>query len=358
MLEKLIIAARVEDPSIAHEVISLLSMGDVGPRLVAAGIKVRVLGLRRSPAALLDLVRLVLWLRKAGPRAVVQTWMYHGDLVGGLAATLAGQRKIVWNVRQTGLDLRDIGRATRLVVRACGLVSRWLPTRIVANAQAAVTSHAAVGYDTNRFVVIPNGFDTSTFSRDLQSRHALRQAWGIAEHELAIGMVARLDPQKDHGNFVATAAIVAKELPSTRFVLVGRGVTQSALLSRQISEAGLLQRFVLEEQHRDVPRVMNALDIFCLSSRTEGFPNVLGEAMACETPSVTTDAGDARNLIGNDMLVARVEDPSELAQCILRIGRLPESRRRELGRQQRARVVGTFGIARIWRQYRSLYLQS
>ncbi len=357
MLEKLIHEARLADPGVTHEVVSLRSLGDVGPRLVAAGVKVRVLGLGRSPVALLGLGRLASWLRAAGPNVVVQTWMYHGDLLGGLAARLAGRRRVVWNVRQTGLDLRDIGRATRAVVRLCGLASRWLPTRIVTNAHAAIAAHAALGYDTKRFLVIPNGFDPAVFARKPEARQALRDAWGLADHELAIGMVARLDPQKDFGNFVAAAAIVARDLPAARFVLVGKGVPGDAPLSTLISDAGLAGRFILEDKRGDIPSVMNALDIFCLSSRKEGFPNVLGEAMACETPSATTDAGDARSVIGDDSLVARTEDPAALAQCILRIGRLPEPARREMGRLQRARIVERFSIARIWQQYHSLYQQ-
>lgn len=189
------------------------------------------------------------------------------------------------------------------------------------------------------------------------ARRVLRDAWGMSDQDLVIGMVARLDPQKDFGNFVAAAAIVAGELPTARFVLVGKGVPGDAHLSQLIADAGLSHRFTLEEKRSDIPGVMSALDIFCLSSRAEGFPNVLGEAMACETPSATTDAGDARSVIGDDSLVARTEDPASLARCILRIGRLSESARREMGRLQRARIVEQFAIAHIWQQYRGLYVQ-
>ena len=100
---------------------------------------------------------------------------------------------------------------------------------------------------------------------------------------------------------------------------------------------------------------MSALDIFCLSSRAEGFPNVLGEAMACETPSVTTDCGDARAVIGDAALVAPIADAGELAQRILRVAELDAAKRRSLGRTQRIRIEELFDINKVWKQYRNLY---
>jgi glycosyltransferase involved in cell wall biosynthesis len=357
MLEKLILAARLEDPSITHEVISLGSMGEIGPRLVLAGVPVRALRLNQPTGALVGLPTLVAWLRAAGPHAVVQTWMYHADLIGGIAAWIAGQRRVIWNIRQTGLELGDISRATRSVVRVCAALSRRLPKKIVCNARAAIPAHAALRYHTEHFEVIPNGFDTSKFTRQSEARPALRKNWRIADDEIVIGMVARFDPQKDHSNFVAAAAMVASEVPAARFVLVGRGIRKNPDLTEHIARIGLSSRFVLEEQRGDMPAVMSALDVFCLSSRAEGFPNVLGEAMACETPAVSTDAGDARMLIGDDALIAQAGDPAALAACILRAARLPPSQRAELGRRQRSRIESEFNITQIWRRYRALYKQ-
>lgn len=357
MLEKLILTARMEDPSITHEVISLGSLGEVGPRLVLAGIPVRALGLNQLTGALVGFPRLVAWLRAAGPHAVVQTWMYHADLIGGLAAWSAGQRKVIWNIRQTGLELGDISRATRAVVRACAAFSRRLPRKIVCNARAAIPSHAALRYHTEHFEVIPNGFDLSKFARQSEGRQALRQSWRISDDEMVIGMVARFDPQKDHANFVGAAAIVANEIPAARFVLVGRSIRKNPDLAQHIAQIGLSSRFVLEEERGDIPAVMSALDVFCLSSRAEGFPNVLGEAMACETPAVSTDAGEARMLIADDALIAPAGDPAALAACILRAARLSPLQRAELGRRQRNRIESEFNITQIWRRYRALYKQ-
>ena len=355
MLEKLVLAARQHSPDVTQEIISLRDLGDIGPRLLAEGVRVRALGLVGASSAPGAFLRLVRWLRDLPRTTVVQTWMYHADLIGGLAARLAGKSAIVWNVRQTGLELRDIGRATRMVVRACAWDSHHVPARIVCNAQAAIAAHGAVGYATVRFQVIANGFDTTRFSRQLHARAVIRQRWKLDDKHLAIGLVARLDPQKDHRNFILAAKEVARALPCARFVLVGRGIPESAELTQCIEENGLTDRFVREGQQQDIPAIMSGLDIFCLSSRAEGFPNVLGEAMACETPSVSTDVGDARMLLVDPHCLAPAENSQALATALLAMARTSPTERLAIAAGQRQRIVAAFGIASIWTQYLSLY---
>jgi glycosyltransferase involved in cell wall biosynthesis len=356
MLEKLILASRAATPEVDHRVVSLRSQGTVGSRLATEGIRVDALGatgLASLPSCLRKLRTL---LADTPSGTIVQTWMYHADLVGGLAARHAG-RTVVWNIRQTGLGRDDIGRATRCVVRLCGMLSRRLPARILCNASAAIEAHARFGYDTSRFEVIPNGFDTERFARDEAGALPVRQAWGLRDEAVAVGLVARLDPQKDHATFVRAAALAAARVPMLRFVLVGRGIPESAPLRATIAEAGMQDRFVLDGQRTDIVQVMSALDVFCLSSRAEGFPNVLGEAMACETPSVSTDCGDARFVLGDDMRVAPVGDAVALAERIVEIAMLTRPQRRALGARQRERIVEQFDIRQIWSRYRALYMR-
>lgn len=356
MLEKLILTSRAMTPEIGHRVVSLRSIGTIGPRLRAAGVQVEALGatgLRSLPSCLRRLTAL---LAGTPPRAVVQTWLYHADLLGGIAAWRAG-RTVVWNIRQTGLERADIGRSTRAVVRTCGLLSRRIPARILCNASAAIPAHARLGYDPGRFQVIPNGFDTTQFAREEAGGRQVRANWGLGDHEVAVGLVARLDPQKDHATFVRAAAIAAARMPALRFVLVGRGIPDSPALRQAIAEAGLGKHFVLDTERSDIARVMSALDVFCLSSRAEGFPNVLGEAMACETPAVSTDCGDARIVLGDDAHIAPVQDAAALAERIIAVAALSAAERRALGARQRERVVREFDIRQVWNSYLALYTE-
>ena len=171
-------------------------------------------------------------------------------------------------------------------------------------------------------------------------------------------MVARTDAQKDHATFIRAAQLIVRVLPSVRFVLVGAGSPPTQRSARCWFTVSLQHRFILEERRDDVADLMGALDVFCLASRSEGFPNVIGEAMACGTPAVASDAGDARAIIGDDRLVAKVGDADALATCLLRVLQLSASQRAALGLAQRRRIEQCFDIDQIWRRYLELYLST
>lgn len=355
MLHKLIRQAQLHQAPPAQEVFALGGDGVVGERLRAEGVPVTALGLAptlHNPWRLWPLLRR---LRQLPRDTVVQTWMYHGDLIGALAARTAGQRRIVWNIRQSGIGASDISRSTRAVVAVCARLSQSLPLRIVANAQKAIAVHTAAGYRHDRFVCIGNGFDGELFRPDPMARQQWRQQLGLAPDHLLVGNIARDDPQKDLPSFLRMAGQLAMQNERLRFVLAGRGVPNSAAL-RELSQAcGLADRLTLLGEQAAPQQLMAALDLFCLSSRAEGFPNVLGEAMCCALPCVTTDCGDAAEVIGDARWVAPVAATEALAQRVQSLLSLAPAQREALGQQLRQRALARFGIATVWQQYLQLY---
>lgn len=355
MLEKLVYAARRLQPAMRHSVIVLGPLGVVGERMRAAGVEVEALHLSPGPRGVIALWRLWRRLRSAPSVTVVQTWLWHADLIGGLCARLAGNRRVVWCVRNSMPTLTRLKWTSRSVARACAAVSGWLPAAIVCNSRAALAAHAAIGYATARCMIIPNGFDVETFRPDRDARERLRAAWGIAPAEPLIGLVARMDPLKDHANFIDAAAGVLARHPDARFVLVGDGTTTDPALSAQIAARGLTERVRLVERQSQIAPVMSALDVFCLSSYSEGFPNVLGEAMACAVPCVTTDVGDAREIVGDPRWVVPPRDSRRLANAICGLLELSVDARRQLGCVLRARIATEFGINRICERFTAVY---
>ncbi|WP_422012287.1 glycosyltransferase [Roseateles sp.] len=353
MLERLVLHVAATQPGIRQLVVSLGETGVVGHRLQQAGQAVTALRLRQRPlAACWELARL---LRQDPAETIVQTWLYHADLLGGLLARLVGCRRVFWNIRQSGLDAADIGRATRTVAHLCAWLSGWLPTAMVCNAEMARRAHVAFGYVADHWRVIPNGFDTSSLKPDRQGGQALRRELGIAEDEIVIGLLARLDPQKDHANFISMAARTAAQLPHARFMLVGRGLDTATNLHAQVDQLGLAERFRWLGQRSDVATVLSAMDVFCLSSRSEGFPNVLAEAMACGVPAVSTNCGDAALILGDTAHVAPVADPEALAERVLSLAALPAEARTAVGSKMRERVRREFDIAAVWQAYVRVY---
>lgn len=339
-------------------VISLRSKGEVGPGIANLGIPVLELGMKPGLPNPLKLLALVNHLRRIKPD-VVQTWMYHADLLGGLAAQLAGCRRVVWGLRNSNLDKRLTKRSTLMVVKVCALASPWLPARILSCSTRAAGGHAAAGYEAKKIQVIPNGFDLLRFQSDEMARLAVRAEIGIPPETPLVGLMARFDPQKNHEGFLDAAVMIRQELPLVQFVLAGGGVDVSnTVLNEAIQARGLSGAVHLLGRRDDMPRLMAALDVLASSSSYgEAFPNVLGEAMACSVPCVVTDVGDSAEIVGEAGRVVNAGDMEGLAQQIVKLLCLPSKELRVLGSQARERVATNYEIGHVARVYEAFYQQ-
>jgi glycosyltransferase involved in cell wall biosynthesis len=344
------------DPAeLSQEVVSLKDLGALGEPIQRLGIPTHALGLSRRPSPL-KLLRLARLMRTFDPD-VVQTWMYHADLIGGVAAKLSSRARIVWGIHNSTLDPTHTRRTTHWTMAACARLSTQVPDAIVSVSRSSRDLHVAAGYAARKFEVIPNGFDLAQFRPDPAQRRQLRSELGLPDDAVVIGLVARVEPQKDHENFVRAAGVLARRHSEARFLLCGTGATwENASLSGALAREGLRDRFLLLGRRNDVCRVMTALDVGTLSSAWgEAFPLAIGEAMACAIPCVVTDLGDCAELVGDTGWVVPPRDPVTLAQAweaCVRLG--PEGRRRR-GMAARERIAASFSLPRVVERYVSLY---
>ena len=335
-------------------VISLSDVGPVGQDILKLGIPVASLGMspgRPSPASIWRLVRL---LRHHRPQ-LLQTWLYHADLLGLVAAGLSGRPKVVWNLRCSNMDLTQYSQMTGLIVRACAALSP-LPYAVVANSEAGRRYHQSVGYRPRRWELIPNGFDLDRFRPDPSARGRLRAELGVPEDAPLIGLVARFDPMKDHRTFLEAAAVVHRRYEAVDFVLCGTRVDRGNVpLAQRVQALGLDSVTHLLGERYDVPNITAALDVACSSSITEGFPTAVGEAMACGVPCVVTDAGDSALLLGDGGIVVPPRDPAALAEALGELMQAGSAGRAELGRLGRERVERHYSLPAIVDRYERLY---
>jgi len=355
MLYKLL--SRIDRTRFESAVIALKEEGPMAERIRALGTSVESLGMRGALGDLGRLVRLRRSLVQHAPH-VVQTWLYHADLLGGLAAKLAGSPPVVWGVRMGGLDPREVRASSIRIAHLCARLSRRLPSRIVCCSKAGQQWHGALGYDEGRMTLIPNGFDIDEFHPDESARRAVRAELGVADATALVGLVARFDPHKDHQNFVAAAAELTESFRDVRFVLLGAGAdATNAALTRWIDDTAIRDRFVLLGSRSDVSRFTAAFDVAVSSSSGEGFSNVIGEAMACEVPCIVTDVGDSSWIVGDTGRVVPPRDPTALAGAIGEMLRLNDESRRQLGRAARQRVLDNFELSHVVRRYEELYIE-
>jgi glycosyltransferase involved in cell wall biosynthesis len=344
-----------KDQNVRSRVVSLLPDGPIGERIRELGVPVTTLDMPRGTLTWNGLRRLYGLFRREQPD-VVQTWMYHADLVGGLVAWAAGVDHIVWNIRSSTLDPDRDKRTTIWTAKLCALLSSWLPDRIVTCAREAGRVHTDLGYDASKMVVVPNGFDIEQYRPDDQRRAQIREELSLQD-EPVVGLVARYHPQKDHRTFVRAAARLSERIPDVHFVLCGTDVTwQNEELVGWIEEYGLRDSFRLLGRRDDVASVMTAFDVAVLSSATgEAFPNVVGEAMACGVPCVVTRVGDSADIVGDTGVAVPTERPVELAEGCEEILSLPGDSRKELGRMARDRVDRLYSLEATGKKYLDVY---
>ncbi len=343
------------DPSrFRSTVVSLGERGVIGIELAAAGIPVVALGLRPGFGAVLGVGRLAGVMREVRPD-IVQTWMYHADLLGLLAARRSGRPPLAWNVRSGVQTWSDSGLATGTVMRLCARASRG-PNVVVVNSEAGRREHEAIGYRPRGWAIIRNGVDTGRFRPDAGWRARARASLGIADDTFVVGSVGRDHPVKRYPSILRAAAAVRERHPDLALVLVGEGL---AGVNRRLTELGrelgMSGRLHLVGPVGDVPRWLSAMDAFISASASEGFPNATAEAMACQVPCVVTDVGDSRALVGEAGVVVGADDQAGLTAGLQGLAAMSAGERARFGEASRDRVVRCYSRRSMLKAYEDLY---
>lgn len=351
-----------DDPS-RHAVVSLTTRGTRANELEAMGVRVWAIGLRRGQASW-QALRALRSIACEVQADVIQGWMYHASLAASLMSMTSRERwPVLWNVRHALDAWESEPPKLRWLIRLMARFS-WHPKGIVYNSSRSARQHEARGYASARTVVIPNGVDAERFRPQPEHREATRRALGLPAHAIVIGMAARVDPLKDHDTFLRVAAHVAAQVEMARFVLVGTGTeagtdalptSLDAAIAQRVAEVpALAGRIVRCGERRDMPEIYNACDILMLTSRSEGSPNAVAEAMSCGVPCVVTDVGDAAQLVGSSEDVAPVGDVLALAEAVLRLVR-DTARRERRGREATAHIRAHYHATAECRAYERVW---
>ena len=338
--------------NIETKVVSLTSNGKIGKIIESMGYEVVPLNLTifNFFTVFLRLCRII----KEYKPDVVQTWLYHADLIGGLAAKFTSVKSVVWNIRTT--ELKRGSYTTSGIRKLLALLSDTVPDKVVVVAEKAKKKHIDLGYKSSRMVVIPNGFEIAKFDVSLNKVASFKKEIGLADDELVVGCVGRLSQVKGQDVFVKATNIVLKVFPRVRFLLIGRGLDYSNQeFIDVLKKHSNINNFILLGERSDIPTCLKSMDLFCLPSRSEGFPNSLGEAMLAGIPCVSTDAGDAAILGGDDVPIAKVGNHEDLASKLVETLAKSQLEREEIGRRLRQRIINEYSMDKMVCQYQDLY---
>ena len=339
----------------ACTVVSLTDEGHMAERIRSLGIPVYCLGMKGAASMPRAMVRLIRMMKAEGTQ-LVQCWMYHADLLGGVAGWFAGI-PVIWGIRQSNFDPVSSKPATIRIMRWCARLSSKIPRRIVCCSDTACLIHKQQGYDAKKMVMIPNGFQTEKYRPDDLVRERTRLALKIPADAVVIGIVGRFDPQKDHKTFIKAAGQVVRRMRGLYFLLCGKGLSaDNAELMAWIHEESVADQCLLLGQRNDLNQLYCAMDVMVSASAYgEGFPNVIGEAMACGVPCVVTDVGDSAAIVGDSGRVVPPRDPEALAAAMHEMLMLSVEERKRLATAARQLIEDNYALPTVVARYQNLY---
>jgi glycosyltransferase involved in cell wall biosynthesis len=356
MLYKLL--SRMEKSRFDSAVVSLSDRGPLAERFESLNIPVYSVNLKAKLPTLTAVLSLLRKIREIKPD-LIQGWMYHGNLAAQLTGSLLPYRiPVLWNIRGAHYTLKNEKPATAATIWLGAKLS-GLPAKIINNSEESALGHEErLGYRADKRVVIPNGFDTDIYSPSPLARASVREEMNLSAGALLIGLIARYHPAKDHATFLEAASLLLKSHDQVHFLLAGSGVDMSnAHLRELLSQYDMSAHVHLLGHRKDIGRLSAAMDIVSLSSYCEGFPNAIGEAMACGVPCVATNVGDSALVVGDTGLVVPPRDPYALTEAWKELIDMGIERRQMLGMLARQRVVEKFSLDTIASQYETLYTE-
>lgn len=320
--------------------------GPLESELNAGGVPVIYLGKKGRWDVLGFIVNLVRTVRKENPD-VLYGLMGIPNVLIAMLKPFFPKVHIVWGVRSSYMDWNQYDWPPRLAFWLEVWFSR-LADLIICNSWAGMDYSKQRGLPASKLVVIPNGIDTQFFFQNSEAGEVVRREWSVQRKEKLIGLIARLDPMKDHPTFLKAAALLNRENNDVRFVCVGDGSEpyKSKLLTLAKS-LGLEGCLIWAGERNDMPAVYNALDLLVSSSSGEGFPNTVGEAMACGVPCVVTDVGDAARIVGDTGMVVPANDPTALKHGIVTMLRNLEANGKLPGVRARERILEEYNVEKM-----------
>lgn len=302
-----------------HEVLVATFYDDnpLGKQLIESGVRLECLhkrgrwDLARFGRSFLNLVR------RFQPH-ILYTVLPDPNLVAATARLAKADLKLIWGVSVAYLDLRPYDFVTRTSYRLEAKMARFADL-VISNSRAGIEDAVKRGFPRAKMRLVPNGVDTSKYYPDPDARSRVRAEWGVADHERVIGLIGRLDPQKDIPSFLAAASIVAATEKNIRFVVVGDGPADyRASLMARCGELGIHEQTSWIAARPDIGAVYNALDLMVISAVAEGTSYALVQAMACGKSAVVTEAGDNGPAVGKWGQVTPPHNPQALAETIRR----------------------------------------
>jgi glycosyltransferase involved in cell wall biosynthesis len=341
---------------VVHQVVALGPAGAIKERYAIAGVELHCLDISKGIGGFLNgLGQLTGIIRKSSP-SILQTWMYHADLLGLLASATFPSLRVLWYLQCSNIDFSQYSWTSSAVFRACRTVSNW-PTAIAANSHSGAACHKKMGYPTSKMQVVANGFLTDYFKPNPVARKEVRARLKLNPEDLLIAHVGRFDPMKNHALLFEAAAISAKLNPKLHFIMIGNGVDANNPACAAAFRMPLAGRCHLVGEQQNIPWWLSGVDAHVNCSISEGVCNAVGESMAVGIPNLVTDVGDNSHLVGDTGWVVPSGDSQALSMAILHFAGLEQIEIAAKGNAARQRIKDHYSMKALCESFRRIYSQ-
>ena len=348
--ERALLRLAYEDSENSHTIICLKHIGVQGLSVAHDAFTIVELGV--SLKQIWRLIRLPFMIKKFAPD-VVQTWMYHSDLIGGVAARMVNIQNICWGVRGP-IDIEATNKTTVFIARCCASLSHFIPRLIICNSNHAKNQHALFGYSAKKLRVVHNGVPEPDI--ELIREYDLG-AKGLRK-EIVFGHFARFDPHKDHDNLLTALGLLKSSGVTFSCLLAGKDVTyKNKVLVSLISENKLETEVVLLGETKNIEQLYQSIDVCVLSSRSESFPNVIAEAMSYGRLCVSTNVGDAEKIIGSQGWLCEPQNSAQLCTALKKATTAFMNKRlwSSMSRSARDHISNYFSLHRMVKSFHGLW---
>lgn len=340
-----------------HIVISLSDQGFFGEKMTAIGVRVITLGIGSLFSSIYGLFKLYKFINNIKPD-VIQGWMYQGNLAAWISRTCFYRKALlIWGIRHSLSDIHKETSRMRFTIKLNRALSKN-PDAIVHNSIVSRSQHKKYGFYDEKSLLIANGFNTKLFSPSALISKSLRRELNIPISSLVIGNFGRFHPMKNHKGFILAALDLLLINKDIHFLLVGNNIDSNNVELSELIPKKFLKSFHLLGARSDIPDLMRALDILCVSSHWgEAFPNVIGEAMSTQVVCLSTDVGDSQYIIGEFGSVFPPEDHNSLLFALKDTISMSREDRFEIGVGARQRIMNSYSIGLMANRFIDLYDQ-
>ena len=349
----------VNDKNNKHAIISLLNDNFYKEKLLKKNIKHYFIGNKFNIFWFIKLLKLPILIIYNKPD-LVQTWMYHSNLIGGFFAYLTLTKKIYWNIRHSNFGKR-IDIKYKILLFLSAKLSKLIPNKIIFCSETSMQYHNNMGFHNSKSLLICNGFQDISKKIDIKYKKHFVKKYKIDSQSIILGNVGRWNKQKDHNNLFSALSLMIKNNKDIDFklVLIGNNISYNNIeLLKLINLYKLNKKIIIMNPTDNIQNIYSIIDISISSSSFgEGFSNFISESMICEVPCVATNVGDTKIIVNRFGWIVPPNQPKKLYNSIYEAIESKKENKQWKDKQIRAKkhVLSNFSLEKMLNNYQNAW---